>query len=133
MKNSASKFGPGILVTAAFIGPGTVATASIAGARYGFALLWALAFSVLATIVLQEMSARLALVTRQGLAQALRESYRESWLGSAAVVLVVAAVGVGNAAYQTGNITGAAMGLESISGVGIGWWAVLVGVVAGLL
>ena len=133
MKNSASKFGPGILVTAAFIGPGTVATASIAGARYGFALLWALAFSVLATIVLQEMSARLALVTRQGLAQALRESYRESWLGSAAVVLVVAAVGVGNAAYQTGNITGAAMGLESISGVGIGWWAVLVGVVAGVL
>ncbi|MEE4146578.1 MAG: Nramp family divalent metal transporter [Halieaceae bacterium] len=133
MPPSRSKFGPGILVAAAFIGPGTVTTASIAGAQYGFALLWALVFSVFATIMLQEMAARLALVTRQGLAEALRSSYSDSWLGTAAVVLVVAAVGVGNAAYQTGNITGAALGLESISGVGLGWWAILVGVVAGVL
>ena len=133
MSRTGSKFGPGILVTAAFIGPGTVTTASIAGANYGFALLWALVFSVLATIVLQEMSARLALVTRQGLAQALRNTYRESWLGSASVLLVVAAVGIGNAAYQTGNITGAALGLQSISGIGLGWWALSVGVLAGIL
>jgi manganese transport protein len=128
---SGSKFGPGILVTAAFIGPGTVTTASIAGARFGFALLWALAFSVLATILLQEMAARLALVTRRGLAETLRATYRDSWLGTAAVILVVAAVGVGNAAYQTGNITGAALGLASISGIGLNWWALLVGLVAG--
>jgi manganese transport protein len=127
------RFGPGILVTAAFIGPGTVTTASIAGARYGFSLLWALLFSVLATMLLQEMAARLALVTRQGLAEALRSSYRDSWLGSAAVILVVAAVGIGNAAYQTGNITGAALGLQAISGIGLNWWALLVGVVAGAL
>jgi NRAMP (natural resistance-associated macrophage protein)-like metal ion transporter len=131
---SGSKFGPGILVAAAFIGPGTVTTASIAGARFGFALLWALVFSVLATILLQEMAARLALVTRRGLAETLRSSYRHSWLGRAAVILVVAAVGVGNAAYQTGNITGAALGLESISDIGLDWWALLVGLVAaGLL
>jgi manganese transport protein len=128
---SGSKFGPGILVAAAFIGPGTVTTASIAGAQFGFALLWALAFSVLATILLQEMAARLALVTRRGLAETLRATYRESWLGTAAVILVVAAVGVGNAAYQTGNITGAALGLASISGIGLNWWALLVGLVAG--
>jgi len=133
LRNPASKFGPGILVTAAFIGPGTVTTASIAGAQYGFALLWALAFSVAATIALQEMAARLALVTRQGLAEALRSSYGQGWLGSAAVILVVAAVGVGNAAYQTGNITGAALGLQSISGIGLQWWALLVGLLAAVL
>jgi manganese transport protein len=126
-----SKFGPGLLVAAAFIGPGTVTTASIAGAKFGFVLLWALLFSVLATILLQEMAARLALVTRRGLAETLRSSYRDSWLGTAAVILVVAAVGVGNAAYQAGNITGAAMGLESISGIGLNWWALLVGLLAG--
>ena len=131
MKNSGSKFGPGVLVAAAFIGPGTVTTASIAGAKYGFALLWALLFSVLATILLQEMAARLALVTRQGLAQALRSSAGESWLATAAVILVVAAVGIGNAAYQTGNITGAALGLQSISGIGLHWWALLVAILAG--
>ena len=41
---------------AAFIGPGTVTTASKAGAEYGFALMWALLFSVLATLVLQELA-----------------------------------------------------------------------------
>ncbi len=131
MTAAASKFGPGVLVAAAFIGPGTVTTASIAGAQFGFALLWALVFSVLATILLQEMAARLALVTRQGLSETLRNSYRDSWLGTAAAMLVVAALGIGNAAYQTGNITGAALGLESISGIGLSWWALLVGLLAG--
>ncbi len=53
--SSFSKMGPGILVTAAFVGPGTITTASSAGASFGYALLWALLFSVLATIVLQEL------------------------------------------------------------------------------
>jgi len=47
------KFGPRLLVTAAFIGPGSVATASVAGVNFGFVLLWALLLSLIATIVLQ--------------------------------------------------------------------------------
>ena len=46
------------MVTAAFIGPGTVTICTLVGVRTGSTLLWALVFSVLATIVLQEMSAR---------------------------------------------------------------------------
>ena len=63
------QIGPAFLVTAAFIGPGTVITASLAGANYGFALVWALLFSVIATIILQEMTARLGIVTQQGLGE----------------------------------------------------------------
>ncbi|MEM8561315.1 MAG: Nramp family divalent metal transporter [Pseudomonadota bacterium] len=133
MSTRQSRFGPGFLVTAAFIGPGTITTASIAGAHFGFALLWALAFSVFATIALQEMTTRLALVTRRGLAETLRDSYRGSWLSAAAVLLVIASVGVGNAAYQTGNITGAALGLMSLTGFDLHWWALLVGILAGVL
>ncbi len=130
---STSRFGPGILVTAAFIGPGTVTTASIAGAEYGFALLWALLFSVFATVILQDMAARLGLVTRRGLAEALRENFAGSWLGGAAIALVVAAIGFGNAAYEAGNIIGAAIGLESILALPVSAWAVLVGVLAAAL
>ena len=50
------KFGRGLLVTAAFIGPGSVATASVAGVNFAFVLLWALLLSLIATIVLQEMA-----------------------------------------------------------------------------
>jgi len=127
------RFGPGLLVAAAFIGPGTITTASVAGAGFGFALLWALLFSMLATVVLQEMAARLGIVTRRGLAQALRETFAGTWLGSAAIILVVAAVGIGNAAYETGNITGASLGLAGLTGLNGSAWSLLVGILSGFL
>ena len=55
--------GPGMIITASFIGPGTVTAMTRAGAGFGYSLLWAVLFSVIATIVLQEMIIRLALVT----------------------------------------------------------------------
>ncbi len=124
------RFGPGLLVMAAFIGPGTVTTASKAGADYGFALMWALLFSVAATLVLQEMAARLGLVTGQGLSQALRNSFGSRALRVLAIVLVVLAIGFGNAAYESGNISGAAMGLAAITPLPTNLWALVVGGIA---
>ena len=42
--------GPGTLVAAAFIGPGTVTLCTIAGVNFGFNLLWAMVLSIFATI-----------------------------------------------------------------------------------
>lgn len=124
------RFGPGLLVAAAFIGPGTVTTASQAGARFGFALAWAVVFAVVATIVLQEMSARLGLVTRAGLGEALRTGLSNRICRVVAIVLVVAAITFGNAAFEMGNITGAALGLEALTGISYRLWALVVGLVA---
>ena len=63
------RFGPGLLVTAAFIGPGILVTASRAGAGYGVTLLWAILFSVAATAIIQDMAARVGLAGRRGLAE----------------------------------------------------------------
>ncbi len=60
-KDRLKVIGPGAIVTASFIGPGTVTTATRAGASFGFALLLAILFSIIATIILQEMTARLEL------------------------------------------------------------------------
>ena len=120
--------GPGLLVAAAFIGPGTVTTATVAGARFGYALLWAVAFSVVATIVLQEMSARLGLVTREGLGEALRTTMTHPVARILSIALVVSAIALGNAAFQMGNITGAAIVLEALSNVSRSMWALVVGV-----
>jgi len=127
------RFGPGLLVMAAFIGPGTVTTASKAGAEYGFALMWALLFSVAATLVLQEMAARLGLVTGQGLSQALRNSFSSRVFRVLAIALVVLAIGFGNAAYESGNISGAAMGLAAITPLPTNLWALVVGGIAFVL
>ena len=123
-------FGPGFLVTAAFIGPGTITTASVAGARFGYALLWALAFSIFATLILQEMSARLGLVSREGLGEALRTSFSNRFARFICIFLVIAAIAVGNAAFQAGNLTGAALGLEALTGLPRGAWVLVVGLAA---
>jgi NRAMP (natural resistance-associated macrophage protein)-like metal ion transporter len=125
--------GPGILVTAAFIGPGTITTASSAGANFGFALIWALVFSVFATIVLQEMAARLGLVTRAGLAEAMRSSFASPYARNTALLLVIAAIGFGNAAYEAGNIAGASLALATVSGGGGPAWSIVIGAGAAAL
>jgi manganese transport protein len=106
--------GPGALIAAAFIGPGTVTVCTKAGVSFGFALLWALLLSVVATAVLQEMSARLGLISRKGLAEALTGQLKSSWIRWIAVILIVSAILIGNSAYQAGNISGGVLGLQSI-------------------
>ena len=125
--------GPGWVVAAAFIGPGTVTTATLAGAGFGAALLWALLFSTLATMAFQEMAARLGLVTGEGLGEAVRRRFQGVGRTLAAG-LVVAAIAGGNAAYETGNLLGGALGLSGALGGDVRWWAALIGVAAfGLL
>lgn len=123
--------GPGALVTAAFVGPGTVATCTLAGARTGYGLVWALAFSVVATIILQDMAARLGR-RGLGLGTALVQG-RGPGLRAAIVLLVLGALAVGNAAYEAGNMVGAVLGLEVLVGQPLPRTPALVvlGVVAG--
>ena len=108
------RFGPGLLVTAAFIGPGTITSASIAGANFGFTLAWTLLFSVIVTISLQSMAARLGVATGQDLAQALRAHIHTPIFKVIAAILVISAIGVGSAAYEAGNLSGASLGLIGI-------------------
>ena len=110
------KMGPGVLVAAAFIGPGTVTVCTIAGVQYGYSLLWALLLSVLATVVLQEMAARLGIVTQKGLAHVIKEEIGVRWLKILVLGLILSAIVIGNAAYEGGNIGGASLGLEAIFG-----------------
>ena len=127
------KFGPGFLITAAFIGPGTVTTASLAGAQFGYSLIWLVLLSIAATMVLQEMAARLGIVTQKGLAEAIHHSINQPILRIVALLLIVCAIGVGNSAYQAGNITGAAIGLQNLMGYDIKLWALAIAAFAALL
>ena len=113
-KHRIFKIGPGALVTAAFIGPGTITTCTIAGAKFGYALLWGMVFSVTATIILQEMAARLGIISRNGLGEALRAHFTKPAAKIITAILVISAITLGNAAFQTGNLLGASMGLEAL-------------------
>lgn len=126
--------GPGPLVAAAFIGPGTVTLCTIAGVNFGFALLWALLLSIFATIILQEMAARLGIVTQKGLSEVIRQEIKNKNLRNAIILLILSAIVVGNAAYEAGNISGGVLGIEALFGAtdasGFKLWPVIIGVFA---
>ena len=116
IKNWFKNIGPGPLVAAAFIGPGTVTLCTLAGVNFGYALLWAMALSVIATIVLQEMSARLGIISQKGLSEIIRNEIKTPIFRGSAILLILSAIVIGNAAYEAGNISGSVLGLEALFG-----------------
>ena len=108
------KFGPGVLVAAAFIGPGTVTACTLAGSNFGYALIWALVFATIATIILQDMAVRLGTGARLGLGEALMQSAPVPVAKWSIGLLVFAALLIGNCAYEGGNLAGGALGLDAL-------------------
>lgn len=106
--------GPGALVAAAFIGPGTVTVCTIAGVRFGYTLLWAMLLSTVATILLQEMAARIGIVSRKGLADVIRGEIQNPAIRYMIVILILLAIVFGNAIYEAGNISGAVLGVRTL-------------------
>ena len=98
--------GPGALVAAGFVGPGTVTTCTVSGASYGYTMLWALLFATVATIIFQEMAARIGIVTQEGLGENIRDRISHPVLKWIAIVIVIIAIFIGNTAYKTGGILG---------------------------
>ncbi len=136
MLNRLKNIGPGALVAAAFIGPGTVTACSLAGSKFGYALLWALAISTIATIVLQEMAARAGLVTRRGLAELIRAALPSPWFRKLMLGIIFSAIVIGNAAYEAGNLTGGVLGLQAIVSEEVvrkEIWLLLLGLLAAIL
>jgi len=129
-RRNKSSFGPGFLVTAAFIGPGTVTSCSLAGAEFGYALIYALAFATITTLILQEMTGRLSLGSGQDLAQSLRDFPQRALSKVLFITLTLSSITFGCAAYEAGNIIGGSLGLEMITSVPQKIWVVVLSLIA---
>ncbi len=123
--------GPGVLIAAAFIGPGTVTLCTIAGASFGYSLVWAIILSIFSTIVLQEMSLRIGLITKMNLAQVIRINIKSKFLNRLLLILIISSILIGNAAYEAGNITGASLGISAIlNSQSINYIPIFIGLIA---
>ena len=123
--------GPGALIAAAFIGPGTVTLCTIAGASFGYSLIWAILLSIFSTIVLQEMSLRIGLITKMNLAEVIRINIKSKFINRLFLVLIICSILIGNAAYEAGNITGASLGISAIlNSESINYIPIFIGLIA---
>lgn len=110
------------IISAAFIGPGTVTTAAMAGAKFDLNLLWALVFATAATILLQEAAARITLASGKSLGEIIALKYK-SEVGDSIKMLLFLSLSFGCAAYQAGNILGAVSGLSFVTSFSPKWLA----------
>ncbi len=110
--------GPGLIITSAFIGPGTVTLCSLSGIEFGYSLIWCVIFSIIATCYLQELSSRLGIISRKGLSDVLKEN-KNQLIKKSSYLLIVLSLFIGNTAYESGNISGTVMGLETFLGSGL--------------
>ena len=115
MINKLKNLGPGIIITSAFIGPGTVTICTLAGINYGYSLIWCIIFSIIATCYLQEVSSRLGIISRKGLSEILTD-IDNTFIRRIIISIIFLSLFIGNAAYESGNISGTVMGLETFIG-----------------
>jgi NRAMP (natural resistance-associated macrophage protein)-like metal ion transporter len=99
--------GPGIITANVDNDAGGITTYSVSGAKYGYALLWMMPLVLIALIIVQEMSARLGVVTGKGLADLIRER-----MGVRVTTVILALLLFVNLANTVSEFAGVAASME---------------------
>lgn len=102
-----SIIGPGLITVNAGNDAGGIATYATVGASYGYKMLWGLLIITFSLAVIQEMNARMAVVTGKGLSDLIREKFGVKWTFFAMLILFVANFGV-----VLGDFAGIAASME---------------------
>lgn len=132
--------GPAVLVTAAFIGPGTITLCILSGVNNGTSLLWVLVLSTMITIFIQNIVVRISYKNKLGLATSMLHQLRRPYSKIAFKIIIISAIFGGNAAYEAGNISGFLIGLQGLFGIEnsifnnpFNWLSILAGIGIGII
>ncbi|HVP90777.1 MAG TPA: Nramp family divalent metal transporter [Terriglobales bacterium] len=120
--------GPGLITGSVDNDAGGITTYSVAGASYGYHLLWTLIPSFVLLLVVQEMNARMGTVTGKGLADLIRENFGLKVTFIIFIGLVIA--DIGNTATEFAGVAGSMMifGVSkyvSVPAVAVGVWLLI--------
>ncbi|MBN1410821.1 MAG: Nramp family divalent metal transporter [Spirochaetales bacterium] len=118
-----SFLGPGFLVTVGFIDPGNWATNIEGGSRFGYDLLWVITLSTLMLILIQNMAAKLGIVTGKSLSTNIRENFPKPVSAVIGITIVLACI-----ATDVAELLGGAIGFNLLFGLPL-WAGALVTVV----
>jgi Mn2+/Fe2+ NRAMP family transporter len=105
-----------------FVEVGSISTSAQAGSEFGFQLLWAIAVATVILAMLVEMSGRLAVVSKQTVAAAIRERFgiRYQAIPLTAELFI-------DVLLLTAEIGGVAIALKLLTGIGLQWWILPIG------
>jgi Mn2+/Fe2+ NRAMP family transporter len=120
LKNLLSKFGPGLIVAATVLGPGSLTVSSKSGALMGYSILWTIVISAIFMSTFTRMSARIGCSQKKSLLELVTQEY-----GKILAVLVGVMVFLICGGFQTGNNIGVGLAMQAMFGGSIGVWAIL--------
>lgn len=122
--------GPAAIIASAFIGPGTITTSTVSGTNYQYALLWTVVFSGIASIILMDISSRIAaygghsiIETTLGMSDSKAWKNFVKWFMGLAIIFT----GLG---FMAGNEIGAANGLADLTTLPVSVTGLIVGIIA---
>ena len=121
IKKTIRLIGPGFVTGSADDDPSGIGTYSIAGAKFGLLMLWLVPFLLPLMFVIQEMCARIGLVTGKGLTANMKKFFSKPVLYSAIFILVVA-----NVINIGADISIMASSLKLVFGFNVNFWAIFV-------
>ncbi len=120
LKNVIKSIGPGFIMAAVVLGPGSITTASKIGSTQGYAFLWVILLSATSMAVYSNMSTRFGVIHQKSLLSVISEKYTK-WLSMA--------IGIGSflasLSFQFGNNLGVGMGMETLTGINAKIWPLL--------
>lgn len=117
-KSLFGRMGPAWIISAVACGPATLASVSVAGASFGYQLLWVVVLSAVLAFVAQYLAAKLGLLTGRGVISAVDDQLGRAW-GWILMIDALLATWLASTVLMKALVDTSAM----ITGLSGGWWA----------
>lgn len=120
LKSFLKGIGPGFIVAAVVLGPGSITTSTKIGATQGYAFLWVILIAAISMAVYSNMSARFGVLHSQSILGVIAEKYGRWFSIVIGVSSFLAAL-----SFQFGNNLGVGMGMETFTGIDVKIWPLI--------
>ena len=120
IKSIINSLGPGIIIAAVVLGPGSITVSSQIGASYGFTFIWVILFACIFMITYTSMSARFGVTNNASILQTIARKYGK-WFS----VIIGTAAFLASLSFQFGNNFGIGIGMSGITGIDERVWPLI--------
>ena len=117
LQKTFKSLGPGFIIAALVLGPGSITVASRIGSEYGYTFLWVIALATVFMITYTSMGARFGVVSSTSILQSIADTYGR-WF---AIAIGISAF-LSTSSFQFGNNLGIGIGMEGITGINERVW-----------
>lgn len=117
LKNFFKSLGPGFIIAAVVLGPGSITVSSKIGSTYGYSFLWVILVGAISMSVYTTMSVRFGVLHEKSLLKVISEKYGKWFSIAIGVCSFLAAL-----SFQFGNNLGVGMGMKTLTGINETIW-----------